>query len=64
MSLKLASGRTFISFHFREVFEKCIEYIGKFFVHYREKVNFLEKEVNVRQIILEDYFVAHFQESP
>ena len=28
MSLKVASGRFF--FHFREVFEKCIDYIGKF----------------------------------
>ena len=31
---KGASGR--FSFHFREVNEKCIEYIGKFFIQIRE----------------------------
>ena len=38
MSLKVASGRFF--FHFREVFEKCIGYIGKFLVHFREVLKF------------------------
>ena len=38
MSLKVASGRFF--FHFREVFEKCIDYIGKFLVHFREVLKF------------------------
>ena len=34
MSLKEESGRFF--FHFREIFEKCIEYIVKFLIHFRE----------------------------
>ena len=34
MSLKDESGRFFC--HFREIFEKCIEYIGKFLIHFRE----------------------------
>ena len=34
MSLKEESGRFF--FYFREIFEKCIEYIGKFLIHFRE----------------------------
>ena len=38
MSLKVTSGRFF--FHFREVFGKCIEYIGKFLVHFREVLKF------------------------
>ena len=38
MSLKVESGR--FSFHFREVFEKCIDYIGKFLVHFREVLKF------------------------
>ena len=38
MSLKVASGRFF--FYFREVFEKCIRYIGKLMVHLREILTF------------------------
>ena len=38
MSLKVESGRFF--FHFREVFEKCIDYIAKFLVHFREVLKF------------------------
>ena len=38
MSLEQESGRFF--FHFREIFEKCIEYIGKFLIHFREILNF------------------------
>ena len=38
MSLGQESGRFF--FHFREIFEKCIEYIGKFLIHFREILNF------------------------
>ena len=38
MSLKVASGRFF--FHFREVFEKRIDYIGKFSVHFRKVLKF------------------------
>ena len=60
MSLKVASGRFF--FHFREVFEKCIDYIGKFLVHFREVLKFLEKVWHFRQIL--DHFIAHFLESP
>ena len=34
ISLKRESGR--FSFHFREVFQKCIEYIGKLLINIRE----------------------------
>ena len=34
INFKEASGRFF--FHFLEVFEKCIEYIRIFFIHFRE----------------------------
>ena len=34
MTLKRESGRFVL--HFREVFRKCIKYIGKFLVHFRE----------------------------
>ena len=34
INFKKASGRFF--FHFLEVFEKCVEYIGIFFIHFRE----------------------------
>ena len=40
MSFK-EEGRFF--FHFREIFEKCIEYIGKFLIHFRGDVEFLSK---------------------
>ena len=60
MSLKEASGRFF--FHFREVFEKCIEYIGTFLVHFKEILNFREKLVSFRRILA--HFTAHFMESP
>ena len=43
MIFKEESGR--ISFHFREVFEKCIEYIGEFLIHFREILNFCRKVV-------------------
>ena len=36
--LQKASGR--FSFHFREVFQKCIEYIGKFLIQMREILKF------------------------
>ena len=32
-----------IFFHFREVFENCIEYIGNFLIHFREILNFVRK---------------------
>ena len=39
MSLKVASRRFF--FHFRELSEKCVEYILKtFLVHFRESLKF------------------------
>ena len=38
MSLKEESGRFF--FHFREIFEKSIEYIVKFLIDFREILNF------------------------
>ena len=38
ISYKRASGR--FSFHFREVFQKCIEYIGKFLIQMREILKF------------------------
>ena len=34
ISLERESGR--FSFHFREVFQKCIEYIGRLLIHFRE----------------------------
>ena len=34
ISVKRAPGR--FSFHFREVYQKCIEYIGKFLIQMRE----------------------------
>ena len=34
MSLKPESGRFFL--HFREIFEKCKVYIGKFLIYFRE----------------------------
>ena len=34
MSLKDESRRRI--FHFGEIFEKCIEYVGKFLIHFRE----------------------------
>ena len=37
----MASGRFF--FHFREVFEKCIDNIGKFLVHFKEVLEFSSK---------------------
>ena len=40
MSLKEESGRFF--FHFREIFEKCIEHV-KFLIHFREILNFCLK---------------------
>ena len=30
-------------FHSREVFEKCVEYIGKFLIHFRETLKFGKK---------------------
>ena len=38
ISYKRASGR--FSFHFREVFQKCIEHIGKFLIQMREVLKF------------------------
>ena len=49
MTLKEASGRFF--FHFREVFEKCIDYIGKFLVHFLEIFDFGLKLVYFRRIL-------------
>ena len=37
---KLQKGIREISFHFREVFQKCIEYIGKFLIQMREILKF------------------------
>ena len=41
MSLKEESGR--FLFHFKANFEKCIEYRGKFPIHFREILNFCYK---------------------
>ena len=42
ISLKRDSGR--FSFHFREInFQKCIEYIGKLIIHFREISEFCKK---------------------
>ena len=61
MSLKVTSGKFF--FHFREVFEKCIDYIGKFLAHISGRfLNCLEKGGYFGQIL--DHFIAHFLESP
>ena len=60
MSLKEASGRFFI--HFRDDFEKYIDYIEKFLVHFREILNFHEKVVSFRRNL--DHFTVHFLESP
>ena len=38
INFKEASGRFY--FHFLEVFEKCIEYIRIFFIHFREILKF------------------------
>ena len=47
MSFKEESGR--FCFHFREVFEKCIDYIGKFLIHFREILNFCYKVVHLEE---------------
>ena len=60
MSLKEASWRFF--FHFREAFEKCIEYIGKFMVHFWEILNFHEKLVSFRRTLA--LFTAHRRRLP
>ena len=41
MSLKEASAERFFN-HFREVYEKCTEYIRQFLGHFREILNFHE----------------------
>ena len=45
---KGASGK--FSFHFKEVCEKCIEYIGKFFIQIKEISKILIKNV-LEQIV-------------
>ena len=47
-TFKGASGK--FSFHFKEVCEKCIEYIGKFFIQIREISKILIKNV-LEQIV-------------
>ena len=41
ISFKRESGR--FSYHFREVFQKCKEYIGKLLIHIREIFQFCKK---------------------
>ena len=49
INFKEASGRFF--FHFLEVFEKCIEYIRIFFIHFLEIQNFGKKVIYFRRIL-------------
>ena len=49
ISLKRASGR--FSFHFREVYQKCIEYIGKFIIQKRKILNFGKKWYVLEEIL-------------
>ena len=49
INFKEASGRVF--FHFLEVFEKCIEYIRIFFIHFGEISKFWEEVICFRSII-------------
>ena len=49
INFKEASGRFF--FHFLEVFEKCIEYIRIFSIHFREISNFWLKVIYFRSIL-------------
>ena len=44
ISLERESGR--FSFHFRKVFQKCIEYIGRLLIHFREISYFSKKLYN------------------
>ena len=45
------------------MYEKCIEYIGKFMIHFQGDFDFLlKKVVHVRRIFTN--FTAHFLESP
>ena len=46
ISLKSKSGR--FSPHFREVFQKCIEYIGKLLIHFREIFLLCKKFYNIQ----------------
>ena len=41
ISFNGASGR--FSFHFREVYQKCVEYIETFFIQMRDILNFGKK---------------------
>ena len=47
--LKRESGR--FSFHFREVFQKCIEYIGKLLIYIREISQFCKKLYVLEEIL-------------
>ena len=49
ISLKRKSGR--FSSHFREVFKKCIEYIGKLLIHFREISKFCKKLYVLEEIL-------------
>ena len=57
INFKEASGRFF--FHFLELFEKCIEYIRIFFIHFPGDFKIL-----VKSDIFQKNFKAHFLESP
>ena len=49
ISFKRTSGR--FSFHFREVYQKCIEYIGKFLIQMRKIWNFAKKWYVLEEIL-------------
>ena len=49
ISFKRASGR--FSFHFREVYQKCIEYIGKFLIQMREIWKIAKKWYALEEIL-------------
>ena len=55
---KFQKGIVRCSFHFREVYQKCIEYIGKFLIQMREISKFWSKMCFRRN------FRAHFREPP
>ena len=49
ISFKGTSGG--FSFHFKEVYEKCIEYIGKFFSEIRETSELWEKVYVLEEVV-------------
>ena len=58
---KFQRGIREVFFHFFEVFEKCIEYIRIFFIHFSFRGDF---KMLVKTDIFYKNFMAHFLESP